>query len=72
VLRAVKLLRTTTEAEVDGIDLAEHAEQGYDLSTGSGGSGGGAFALAGIAPAATHTPPAAAPEPAPVAEQATR
>ena len=40
-------LRTPAEAEVDGIDLAEHAESGYDLSTASSG-GGGAFAMAGI------------------------
>jgi Amt family ammonium transporter len=39
-------LRATAETEVDGIDLAEHAESGYDLSPASGGSG--AFALAGI------------------------
>jgi Amt family ammonium transporter len=69
VLKAAKLLRTSTEAEVDGIDLAEHAEQGYDLSTGSGG-GGGAFALAGIAPGAPAQPagPSLDKE-APVAEQ---
>ena len=42
--------RARPEAEVDGIDVAEHAETGYDLSpAGGGGSGVGAFALAGIA-----------------------
>jgi Amt family ammonium transporter len=73
VLKAVKLLRTSTEAEVDGIDLAEHAEAGYDLSTGSGGSGGsGAFALAGISPGAPAAPAQTAPPAeAPVAEQVT-
>jgi Amt family ammonium transporter len=43
-------LRTTSEAEVDGIDVAEHAESGYDLSPAAGS--GGAFAQAGIAPSA--------------------
>jgi ammonium transporter, Amt family len=69
--------RASREAEADGIDLAEHAEQGYDLSTTSGG--GGAFAMAGIAstasapapkPASVPAPPASAEEP--VSEQATR
>ena len=41
--------RLSTEEEIDGIDLAEHAESAYDLSP-SGGSGGGAFAMAGIKP----------------------
>ncbi|MEH1129071.1 ammonium transporter [Micromonospora sp. CPCC 206061] len=41
-------LRATSEAEVDGIDVAEHAESGYDLSPTTGG----AFAQAGIAPPA--------------------
>ncbi len=38
-------LRTSTEAEVDGIDLAEHAETAYDLTPAGSGS---AFALAGV------------------------
>jgi Amt family ammonium transporter len=72
ILRSAKLLRTSTEAEVDGIDLAEHSEAGYDLSTNSGGTGG-AFALAGIAPGAPAAPAhSAPPAQAPVAEQATR
>ena len=37
--------RAGTEAEVDGIDLAEHAERGYDLAPTGGSSG---FALAGL------------------------
>ncbi len=41
--------RASKEAEVDGIDIAEHAESAYDTSP-TGGSGG-AFAQAGIAPA---------------------
>ncbi|PZF95243.1 ammonium transporter [Micromonospora deserti] len=58
--------RVSAEAEVDGIDLAEHAESGYDLSPAAGGSGG-AFALAGIGtpgaakPADEPAEPASAP-----------
>jgi Amt family ammonium transporter len=42
--------RAAAEAEIEGIDIAEHAESGYDLTPagGGGGGGGGAFALAGI------------------------
>ncbi|MFI7605530.1 ammonium transporter [Micromonospora sp. NPDC049366] len=40
--------RVRSEDEVSGIDIAEHAESGYDLSPAGGGSGG-AFAMAGIA-----------------------
>ncbi|WP_238015065.1 ammonium transporter [Dactylosporangium sp. AC04546] len=39
--------RVSAEAEVEGIDIAEHAESGYDLTPASGSSGG-AFALAGV------------------------
>ncbi|HEX6968951.1 MAG TPA: ammonium transporter [Micromonosporaceae bacterium] len=38
--------RIQARAEVEGIDLAEHAESGYDLSPTSGGSGSTAFATA--------------------------
>ncbi|MFC6017429.1 ammonium transporter [Plantactinospora solaniradicis] len=59
--------RVSGEAEVDSIDLAEHAESGYDLSTASGSGGGGAFAMAGIGTPNTST---AADEPAtPVSEK---
>jgi Amt family ammonium transporter len=51
--------RASKEAEVDGIDIAEHAESGYDFAP-SGGSGG-AFAQAGIAP---KSPAESAPAPA--------
>jgi Amt family ammonium transporter len=76
VLKAVGLLRVSAEAEVEGIDYAEHAEAGYDLSTTSS-SGGGAFAMAGIAPGTPPSTPAqpaqpAPPAEAPVAEQVTR
>ena len=40
-------LRVKPEAEIEGIDVAEHAESAYDFTSASGG-GGGAFALAGI------------------------
>jgi Amt family ammonium transporter len=55
-------LRVSTEAEADGIDLAEHAESGYDLSPA--GAGAGAFALAGIAPSKDASEKPAEPEPA--------
>ena len=57
VVKLVLGLRTSAEAEVDGIDVAEHAESGYDLSP-AGGGGGGAFALAGIAPGKAAEAPA--------------
>ncbi|GAA4701695.1 ammonium transporter [Phytohabitans rumicis] len=50
-------LRTTAEAEVEGIDVAEHAESGYDLSPTTGS----AFAQAGIAPSSNSAAPATAP-----------
>jgi ammonium transporter, Amt family len=62
--------RASTEAEVEGIDLAEHAESGYDLSTTATGSSG-AFALAGIAPSG-GAPVAAESDGAPVAQQVNR
>ena len=77
ILKAAGLLRVSREAEADGIDLAEHAEAGYDLSVTSTG-GGGAFAMAGIGSGASGASgahaPATRPAPAeePVAEQATR
>jgi len=58
--------RVSKEAEVDGIDIAEHAESGYDLSTASG-SGGGAFALAGVGTSSSNT--AAGESAAPVSEK---
>jgi ammonium transporter, Amt family len=53
--------RASKEAEIDGIDIAEHAEAGYDL-TPAGGGGGSAFAMAGIAPS-DKSDAAPAPEP---------
>jgi Amt family ammonium transporter len=41
--------RAPAQAEIEGIDVAEHAESAYDLSPATGSSGSsGAFALAGI------------------------
>jgi Amt family ammonium transporter len=51
VVRLVIGFRTKPEVEIEGIDVAEHAESAYDFSPG--GSGVGAFAMAGIAPAGT-------------------
>jgi Amt family ammonium transporter len=53
--------RASSEAEVDGIDLAEHAESGYDLAPAGGGSG---FALAGLGGAHAAGGGAVAPAPA--------
>ncbi len=54
--------RVSREAEIDGIDIAEHAEAGYDLTPAGGGGSGGAFAMAGITPPGSSTA-ASAPEP---------
>ena len=42
-------LTVSEDAEVGGIDIADHGETAYDF-TPSGGSGGGAFSMAGITP----------------------
>jgi Amt family ammonium transporter len=57
--------RAPAEAEVEGIDVAEHAESGYELSPAAGGSG--AFAMAGIGTGAGKPAPAEAPDTAKVA-----
>ncbi len=59
LIKLAKGLRVSADAEVTGIDVAEHAESAYDLSPSTGGSGG-AFAMAGIA-TGSSTEPAAAP-----------
>jgi Amt family ammonium transporter len=47
--------RAKRDAEIDGIDVAEHAESAYDhLSVSGGGGGGGAFAQAGIGTGGAH------------------
>ncbi|GAA1803456.1 ammonium transporter [Luedemannella flava] len=53
--------RVSPEAEVDGIDVAEHAESAYDTTPGGGGSSAGAFALAGISPSGAPEKSAEAP-----------
>ncbi|SNY14222.1 ammonium transporter [Paractinoplanes atraurantiacus] len=50
ILKAVKLGRVSEEAEVGGIDIADHGETGYDLTPAAGSGGGGAFAMAGLKP----------------------
>ena len=53
--------RVSADAEMGGIDIAEHAESGYDLTPASGSGGGGAFAMAGIGGKASTAAPAEAP-----------
>ncbi|GAA0458327.1 ammonium transporter [Paractinoplanes deccanensis] len=50
ILKAIKLGRVSEEAEVGGIDIADHGETGYDLTPAAGSGGGGAFAMAGLKP----------------------
>jgi len=52
--------RASTEAEVEGIDIAEHAESAYDFAPASGSGSGSAFSMAGITPATSA--PTTAPE----------
>jgi Amt family ammonium transporter len=51
--------RVPADAEVEGIDVAEHAESAYEFGTST--SSGGAFALAGVGAASTASPPPSAP-----------
>jgi Amt family ammonium transporter len=53
IIKAAKGLRVTEEAEISGIDIADHGETGYDLTPAGGSGGGGAFAMAGL----THSSP---------------
>ncbi len=46
--------RVSPEVEVDGIDVAEHAESAYEFTPAAGGSG--AFALAGVGAPVASTP----------------
>src|SRR5262249_8468338 len=59
--------RVSADAEVDGIDTAEHAESAYDFAPTTGA--GGAFALAGVGAA---TPSADGASAAPVSQQVAR
>jgi hypothetical protein len=57
LLKVVGLFRAKPEAELDGIDIHEHKESAYDFTDpGSGSSGGGAFAQAGIGTSAPARP----------------
>ncbi|WP_030436116.1 ammonium transporter [Actinoplanes subtropicus] len=47
ILKAVKVLRVSEDAEVGGIDISDHGETAYDFQPVAGSSGG-AFAIAGI------------------------
>ncbi|WP_345628197.1 ammonium transporter [Rugosimonospora acidiphila] len=57
-------LRTSREVEVEGIDVAEHAESAYEFSPAAGGGGAGAFALAGVGAPKSEAPKSGAPKPA--------
>ncbi|GLY94617.1 ammonium transporter [Actinoplanes sp. NBRC 103695] len=48
VLKAIKVFRVSEEAEIGGIDIADHGETGYDFTPSGGSGGGGAFAMAGL------------------------
>jgi ammonium transporter, Amt family len=48
--------RVKPEAEIEGLDTAEHAESAYEFGSTGSATGGGAFSLAGIGVA--HHPPA--------------
>jgi Amt family ammonium transporter len=47
-------LRVDTEAEIEGLDTAEHAESAYDFAPAS--SSGGAFAMAGVGAGSPKSP----------------
>jgi Amt family ammonium transporter len=51
--------RAKKEAEIDGIDIAEHKESAYDFTTGSGGGGSSAFAMAGLGHGSSASPASA-------------
>ncbi|GAA1890346.1 ammonium transporter [Asanoa iriomotensis] len=55
VVKKVVGLRTAPESEVEGIDVAEHAESAYDLSPAGGGGAASAFQLAGLSPARSNS-----------------
>jgi Amt family ammonium transporter len=54
-IKLAKGLRASEDAEISGIDIAEHAESAYDTSP-STGSSTGAFAMAGISPSGAAEP----------------
>ncbi|MDG4823561.1 ammonium transporter [Asanoa sp. WMMD1127] len=69
VVKKVVGLRTTPEAEVEGIDVAEHAESAYDLSPAGGAGSASAFQLAGIGTGAAAKPNSDVPDEKPVSEK---
>jgi ammonium transporter, Amt family len=48
IIKAVKAGRLAEDAEVGGIDIADHGETAYEFTAASGAGGGSAFAMAGI------------------------
>jgi Amt family ammonium transporter len=54
ILKSVKILRVSEDAEVGGIDIADHGETAYDLTPSGGAGGGSAFAMAGLTPSGTE------------------
>jgi ammonium transporter, Amt family len=54
IIKKLGLFRVKQDAELDGIDIAEHKESAYDFTNASGGSGEGAFAQAGIGSGGSH------------------
>ena len=48
ILKSVKVLRVSEDAEISGIDIADHGETPYDFTPSGGSGGGGAFAMAGL------------------------
>jgi len=64
IVKLIFKIRVKPEVEIEGIDIAEHAESAYDFSPTSGSSAS-AFALAGIGAA----PPVSKGEPSKVEEE---
>jgi ammonium transporter, Amt family len=69
VVKKVVGLRTSPESEVEGIDVAEHAESAYDLSPAGGGGAASAFQLAGISGTSAVRPNSDVPDEKPVSEK---
>jgi Amt family ammonium transporter len=57
ILKSVKVLRVSEDAEVGGIDIADHGETAYDFTPSGGSGGGGAFAMAGLTQSHTDGTP---------------
>jgi len=55
VLKAIKVFRVSEDAEVGGIDIADHGESAYDFTPSGGAGGGGAFAMAGLSSSTTDS-----------------